>query len=156
MVRFTCIGVSSIVGGRVCFEHTLLPTRFYIAYSWPSNIHALCISSFFSYLLLVGRYYLYFTIMITVKRKIHSAPRCIVFSFPLKNYLFSATNFLHVHYEPSSVLNTFEAEEENKKNRRRTEISGRGSYRRYIHCGVTKYYGCVSTDIGPACLSRQF
>jgi hypothetical protein len=64
--------------------------------------------------------------MTTVKRKIHSVSRCIVFSFPVKNYLFSATNFLHVHYELSSALNTFEGGEENKKNRRRVAISGRG------------------------------
>jgi stalled ribosome alternative rescue factor ArfA len=53
-------------------------------------------------------------------------------------------------------LNTFEAEEENKKNRRRIEISGRGSYRRYIHYGATKYYESVSSDIVPARHSRQF
>ena len=102
----------------MCFEHTFLPTRLYIASSWPSSIHALCISCFSSYLLLVGLYYFYFTVMITVKRKIHSVPRCIVFSFPVKNYIFSATNFLHVHFELSSVLNTFEAAEEKNKNRR--------------------------------------
>jgi len=82
------ISISSLVGRRVYFEHTLLPTRPYIASSWPSNIHALCISFFFSYLLLVGLYYLFFTITITEKRKIHSSHRCTVFSFPAKNYLF--------------------------------------------------------------------
>ena len=108
-IVYACISISSTVGRRVffifvgpcmthicrrvCFEHTVLLTRFYIAYSWPSNIHALCISCFFSYLLLVGLYYLYFTIMMTVKRKIHSVPLCIVFAFPVKNYLFFCHKF---------------------------------------------------------------
>ena len=93
MVRFTWISISSIVGRRVCIKHTHPPTRLHIAPFWPSSIHALCISRFFSYLLLLGPLLLFLTIVITVKRKIHSVPRCIVFSFPVKNYLFSFRRF---------------------------------------------------------------
>ena len=154
-IVYACISISSTVGRRVCFEHTVLLTRFYIAYSWPSNIHALCISCFFSYLLLVGLYYLYFTIMMTVKRKIHSVPLCIVFAFPVKNYLFFCHKFSTRPLWAFVCLEhlwSWRREQEEQKNRNFWQ----GNYRRYIHYGLTKYYGRVSSDTDHARHSRQF